>query len=164
MVDFDQRGYSDALLDSMWKQRCALLYKAWVQVRYHRREQRFFDLMDKATRALTVGLAASMLAMPLIWLPWIAAAILSVGLLALVFGYADRKQLHQELAEQAVGLVAKIEEVEFAKLAPDVVTRWAALHARFCAKAPPPLKALTLLCEHEQSVADGFPDHVPCAS
>lgn len=155
-----QPAYSDALLDSMWSDRCALLYKAWVQVRYHRRRQRFFDLVDKGTKAATLVLGASLFGQHLVWLPWVATLLSSLGLMALVFGYGDRKQLHKELAEQAAGAVASIEEVTVAKLSPDGVAQWGAQYARFCAKAPPPLKTLTQLCEREQSALDGFPDHV----
>ena len=82
-------------LDSMWAQRCATLSRAWVQVRYHRRRQRFFDLADKFTKSITVVLGASLMGKYFVdWLPWLATAITSAGLLALVFGYSERKQLH----------------------------------------------------------------------
>ena len=153
-------SYSEELLDSMWTERCALLYKAWVQVRYHRRRQRFFDLIDKGTKGATLVLGASLFGKHLDWLPWAATLISAFGLLALVFGYGDRKQLHKELAEQAVGLVASIEEVTVPSMSPHGVAQWRSQYARFCAKAPPPLKTLTLLCEQEQSALDGYPDHV----
>lgn len=36
----------DAQTDAIWGDRCGVLHKAWVQVRYHRHRQRFFDLAD----------------------------------------------------------------------------------------------------------------------
>lgn len=152
--------YSDELADTVWKQRCSLLYKAWVQVRYHRRRQRFFDLTDKGTKAATLVLGASLFGKQLQSLNWVATGISALGLMALVFGYGDRKQLHKELAEQAAGLAALIEEVPARDISVEIVARWSAEYARFCAKAPPPLKTLTLLCEREQSVLDGHTDHV----
>ena len=156
--------YSDELADAVWKQRCNLLFKAWVQVRYHRRRQRFFDLVDKGTKAATLVLGASLFGKQLASLNWVATGISALGLMALVFGYGDRKQLHKELAEQAAGLAAFIEEQPAGELSTQVVARWSAEYARFCAKAPPPLKTLTLTCEHEQATADGNPGHVdlPC--
>jgi hypothetical protein len=152
---------SDALADAMWEQRCGLLFKAWVQVRYHRRRQRFFDLADKATKSATVVLGASLMGQYFRdLLPWLATAITSLGLLALVFSYGDRKQQHKELAEQAAALVAAVELVPAGALAPDGVAAWGADYARLCAKSPPPLKTLSLLCEAEQSAADGHPLHV----
>lgn len=152
--------YSDELADAVWKQRCDLLYKAWVQVRYHRRRQRFFDLVDKGTKAITLILGASLFGKHLNSLNWVATGISALGLMALVFGYGDRKQLHKELAEQAAGLAAAIEEQPANALTTEAAAAWAAQFARLCAKAPPALKTLTLLCEHEQSIAEGHEKNV----
>ena len=152
--------FSDALMDDMWVQRCGLLYKTWVQVRYHRRRQRFFDMVDKGSKATTLLLGASLFGKHLNTLNWVATGISALGLMALVFGYGDRKQAHKELAEQAAGIAAAIEEVPVGNLSPDVIAQWAGQYARFCSKAPPPLKTLTVLCEHEQSCMDGHPDHI----
>lgn len=152
--------HSDELADAVWKDRCGLLYKAWVQVRYQRRRQRFFDLADKGTKALSLILGASLFGKNLDTLPWVATGLSALGLMALVFGYGDRKQLHKELAEQAAGLVASIEGLPAGALREANTAQWAAEYARFCAKAPPPLRTLTLLCEREQSIVDGHPAHV----
>ncbi|WP_296871393.1 hypothetical protein [Tibeticola sp.] len=152
----------DARLDAYWGLRCATLRNAWVQVRYHRRRQRFFDLADKLTKALTVVLGASLMGQYVAdALPMVGTAITSLGLLALIFGYADRKQLHKDLAEQAAALVRSIELLPVSALSAEQVAHWAADYAQLCAKAPPPLKTLSLLCEREQAIADGHPDHIP---
>ena len=153
--------YSDGLADIVWNRRSDLLYKSWVQVRYHRRRQRFFDLLDKGSKAITLVLGASLFGKHLEWLPWVATGISALGLLALVFGYGDRKQQHKELAEQAAKLVASIESVAANALTEEAVAAWAAQFAQLCAKAPPQLKALTLLCEREQAIAQGHAEHVP---
>lgn len=148
-------------LDTQWELRCGVLYKAWVQVRYHRRRQRFFDLADKVTKSLTVALGASLLGRYFnAWLPWLAVSITTLGLFALVFGYGDRKQMHKELAESAATLVSDIEAVPAGELTAARVATWHSRYAQLCAKAPPPLKSLTLMCEAEQSAADGYPGHV----
>jgi hypothetical protein len=152
----------DQRLDAYWTLRCATLRNAWVQVRYHRRRQRFFDLMDKGTKALTVVLSASLMGRYVAdVVPALATLITSIGLLALIFGYGDRKQQHKELAEQAANLVTSIEQVPVSKLTSENVAGWAADYARLCAKAPPQLKTLSLICESEQSAAEGHPKHVP---
>lgn len=149
-------------LDAMWAQRHDTLYRAWVQVRYHRRRQRFFDLLDKLTKSVTVVLGASLMGQFFVgFLPWLATAITCLGLLALVFGYGDRKQTHKELAEQAAKLVADIECVTVAQLSFERTAGWAADYARLVAKAPPPLKSLTLVCEREQAAYEGHGTHVP---
>ena len=158
----DQQAADEKRLDAMWAQRCATLSKAWIQVRYHRRRQRFFDLLDKITKSITVVLGASLMGKFFTdWLPWLASAITSVGLLALVFGYGDRKQQHKELAEQAAKLVADIERTPVSALDFERTATWAADYAQLVAKAPPPLKTLSLVCEREQAIADGHPDHIP---
>jgi hypothetical protein len=151
----------DLRLDACWVSRCATLRNAWVQVRYHRRRQRFFDLVDKLTKALTVVLGASLMGQYFaVALPIVATAITSLGLLALIFAYSDRKQQHKELAEQAAHLLSAIEQVPVGDLTPAKVAGWGADYARLCAKAPPPLKTLSLICESEQAMADGHPQHV----
>lgn len=148
-------------LDAMWVQRHNTLFQAWVQVRYHRRRQRFFDLLDKATKSATVVLGASLMGQYFKdLLPWLATGITCLGLLALVFGYGDRKQMHKELAEQAAKLVADIETVTVAQLSFERTAAWAAEYARLVAKAPPPLKSLSLICEREQATFEGNPEHV----
>ncbi len=148
-------------LDAIWAQRYGVLNKAWVQVRYQRRRQRFFDLLDKLTKSITVVLGASLMGRFFVeWLPWLATAITSLGLLALVFGYSDRKQLHKEIAEQAAKLVASIELVPTNGLSYEMNAKWASEYAQLVAKSPPPLKSLTLVCEDEQAVSEGHKHHV----
>ena len=147
--------------DARWKERHAVLFKAWTQVRYQRRRQRFFELLDRSTKAITVVLGASLLGQFFAGaVPWLGVAITSLGLLSLVYGYGDRKQLHKELAEQAANLVGSIEAVPAGELTAKITAAWAAEFARLCAKAPPPLKTLTLICEREQAIAENNPNHV----
>lgn len=149
------------LEDFLWVSRCGLLYKAWVQLRYHRKRQRFFDLLDKGTKAGTLLLGASLFGAYLSpAVPWIGVGVSALGLLALVFGYGDRKQLHKEMAERASAIIRAIEKVPAGQLTPSHNADWAADHADLMGKCPPPLKALTMICEHEQSTADGHASHV----
>lgn len=153
---------SDAHWQALWERRCDALYKANITARYHRRRQRFFDLLDKATKAATVLLGASLLGESVKQhLPLAASAISGLGLLALVFGYGDRKQTHKELAEAALQLVARIEEVPTALLTDALTTQWLADHSRLNSREPPALKTLVILCEREQAAANGHPNHVP---
>lgn len=158
----DKSDLDSTWTEHTWNRRCEVLYKANVTYRYHRKRQRFFDLLDKGTKAATVLLGASLLGESLKQhLPLVAAAISGLGLLALVFGYGDRKQAHKELSESAMQFVAKIEEAGTAKLTDELASQWEAELARLNAKEPPTLKTLVTLCEHEQSTANGHPGHVP---
>lgn len=152
----------DQAADERWAERCAVLGKAWVQIRYHRYRQRFFDLADRISKCLTIVLGASLFGQYVAnVVPWLATAITSIGLLALVFGYSDRKNLHKSLAEQAASLAEEIERVPASELDAVLTAGWAADYLKLCASAPPPLKTLSLICEGEQAAADGHKDHVP---
>lgn len=161
-TDPSARSKEDELLDALWVRRHHALNKAWVQVRYHKRRQRFFDLVDKLTKSTTVVFGAAAMGRFLNeGFPVLPAAITSLGLLALVFGYGDRKQQHKEIAERAADIVASIEQVPVGQMTPLICAGWSADVARLSAKAPPPLKTLTILCEREQAIVEGHPDHVP---
>lgn len=155
---------NDASIDTFpagWERRCQVLSKVKVTSRYHRRRQRFFDLLDKVTKALTMLLGGSLFGPAVAqYLPWIASAIASLSLLNLVFGYSDRKQVHKELGETAFLLAAKIEESPLSSLSDALAGQWAAELERLNAKEPPPLKTLVIICEHEQATAEGHPNHV----
>lgn len=153
---------STGIDDILWAERCNVLYRTWVQIRYHRRRQRFFDLLDKATKSLTILLSAALIGEAMRRnLPYVASSISVLSLLALVFGYGDRKQVHKELAEMAADLAAEVVRVPGAEITAAIVSIWSSEYLRICAKAPPPLKSLTIICEREQSAADGHPDHIP---
>jgi hypothetical protein len=147
--------------EALWARRHQVLYMARVSFSYHRKRQRFFDLLGKATQAMTVLLGASLLGETVkAYQPLVASAISGLGLLALVFGYGDRKQTHKELAESYASLQATVEEAGQHDFTAIQLDTWAAALSRLNAKEPPTLYALTTLCEYEQSVAEGHPDHV----
>lgn len=143
---------SDALYAAAWKLRCSVHDRLCITLRYHRKRQRFFDLADKLTKAATVLLGASLLGTALKEeQPMIASAISALGLLALVFGYGDRKQVHKELAEAAALQIAKIEESPVDKLDDALARGWEADLSRLNMKEPPALSALVQICEWEQA-------------
>jgi hypothetical protein len=144
------------------RRRDVVLYKSYVTYRYHRRRQRFFDLADKGTKAATVLLGASLLGnFVKDQLPYIASAISGLGLMALVFGYSERKQSHKELAELTMQFISKVEEATPDELTDAIVGKWDAEFARLNSREPPALKTLVIICEHEQSAAIGHPGLIP---
>jgi len=156
----DTQSGDDSGDQEVWNRREATLFHAWVQLRYHRRRQRFFDRLDKETKAITLLLSATLFGKYFVGLetdgiPWIPTILSSLTLLSLVFGYGDRKQVHKDLAESAGVLIAAIESVTPGDLTPEHTARWASEFAKLCSKAPPPLKNLTLICEREQAIALG---------
>jgi hypothetical protein len=160
-----QKPAEEQLLDAIWRQRCAVLNRAWVQVRYQRRRQRFFDLADKLHKCLLVMLMASVFGRFYeAFQPWLSFTLISLAVFDLAFGCTYREQLHKALAEQAAKLVADIEQVPVDALAYANTAAWAAEYARLVAVSPPPLKTLSLLCEREQAISEGHPDHVALPS
>lgn len=150
------------LSDDLWGRRCHLLHVAYVTYRYHRKRQRFFDLIDKGTKSATVLLGATLMGdMFKTNVPVAASAIAGLGLLALVFDYGDRKQAHKELAEQSIALAGRIEETAAGGITDAAVAAWTVEQARLNAKEPPALKTLVIICEHEEAASKGHPEHVP---
>lgn len=140
-----------------WDKRCNTLHRAWVQVRYHRRRQRFFDLIDKGTKAVTALLGGATVVGAALksFEPLVGPSIALLSLISLVYGYSDRKQTHKELAEQFAGVVAQIEAVPEGSESPEDVAKWSSDYAKLVGKCPPALKTLTIICEREQSISDG---------
>lgn len=145
--------------DALWKGRHNILHGAMISYRYHRRRQRFFDLIDKLTKAATVMLGATLLGQ---WFkeqtPLFASLISGLGLISLVFSYGDRKQAHKELSEGFMDLAGKIEGTPVKLLTDVLVAQWNADVARLSVKEPPTLKTLAMICAHEQAVAEGKGD------
>ena len=92
---------TDEQFQEVWRRRCAMLNWAGLTYRYHRKRQRFFDVMDKLTQAAAVGGGVAVAGKTLPDnLPLVGGLIAFTGLLALVYGYGDKRQCHKELAEQ----------------------------------------------------------------
>lgn len=141
--------------DRSWDLRWDLRHWTWSHIRYHKRRQLFFDRVDKLSKAFTLLLGASLLGEKVkAFLPLVASLISCLSLLALVFGYSDRKQTHKELGEAFGNLAAAIESVPPEMATPREVAKWASDYAQLCAKEPPALRSLMLICEKEQSTAD----------
>jgi len=144
--------------DALWQRRHALLFNIAVSNNYHRKRQRFFDLLDKGTKAATVLVGASLMGEAVKRnLPLAAATVSGLGLLSLVFGYGDRKQAHKELAEAFMQLQAQIDLVGPAVYTEAQLCTWEADLVRITAKEPPNLRALVTICQNEQAVALGHP-------
>ena len=143
-----------------WQQRCELVNWARITFRYHRKRQRFFDVCDKLVQAtaLTGGVLVAGKALA-DHLPLLGSVIAFSGLMALLFGFSERRQSYKELAEQAMALQGEIVAVPAAELTPARLAQWDARRCAIDLKEPPNLKTLVAMCEWEQAVADGRPEH-----
>lgn len=137
-----------------------LIYCLKLGVSYHRKRERFFDMCDKGTKTLTVILGGSLLATYIKDIaPIIGAAVSAVGLLALVYGYTDKKQKHKELADAFSELYAKVEAAGRAP-ASSALDGWLSELHKLNAKEPPCLGTLVVLCQNEIAIAEGKPESV----
>ncbi len=146
--------------DFAWHSHQDVLYQSWVQLRYHKKRQMFFDRWDKATKSLTIFLGATLMGEDIKSnLNYVASTISFLSLLSLVFTYGERKQNHKELSEAYGSLIADIEIVSPVIVTVENTADWKSKHVAIAAKAPPPLKRLTLYCAREQTIAQGAKPH-----
>ena len=146
----------------VWARRHDLLHWASVTYRYHRKRQWFYGVLDRLTQVAAVsgGVAVAGKTLP-DHLPLVGGLIVFAGLLALVFGYGDRRQCHKELAQQAMQLSGDIHSCTTDNLTEDQVCRWERVRADIDLQEPPSLPTLVHKCEYEQAVSEGHPKHVP---
>lgn len=131
-----------------------LRHHAGSSLRYYRRRQRFFDALDKLTKITTVAVAMTFLAEQATT-KQVASMLAFLTLLDLIFGYGDRRNQHQRAGDLAAELLESIQGTAVDATTPEAAARWGAMYARLLAFAPPTLKCLKLICEREQSIADG---------
>jgi hypothetical protein len=135
-------------------------YLAKLGFVYQRKRERFFDLVDKITKSLTVLLGASLLAAIIKDIaPIIGALVSAIGLLSLVFAYTDKKQRHKELADAYAELLAEM-DMAAQTCTLSQVAKWKAELQKLNAKEPPTLGTLVVLCQNEIAVAEGHPESV----
>lgn len=142
--------------DAIWKRRHDALYLAKLGHLYHRKRERFFDQCDKLTKSATVVFGASLLAAELrSFTPWIGMLVSTLGLLALVYGYTDKKQKHKELADSCMSLVGNIELKGISNYSEQDTNAWLEDIAKLNSKEPPALGTLVVICQNELALADG---------
>lgn len=91
-----------------------------------------------------------------------AGAVVAVlSILALLVRYGDCKLRHIELAKRAQQLIGEIEKLPIADVASQNIAHWSQIRSQINSDEPPCIKTLVALCEWEQCVEDGWPDHAP---
>ncbi len=138
-----------------------ILHWAKVTFRYHKKREWFFNMCDLGTQ-LICTLAGLTLFAKFFSDVWIAGAVVAVlSVLALLVRYGDCKQRHIELAKRAQQLIGEIEKLPLADVTPQHVAGWTQTRSQINSDEPPCIKTLVALCEWEQCVEDGWPDHAP---
>lgn len=150
--------------DSDWDRRHRAIYHCKLGFIYHRRRERFFDLCDKLTKTFTVLLGASLLAAFVKeYTPIVGIIVSSAGLLALVYGYTDRKQKHKELADSYALLRSKIESAGN-RFEEKTIDEWNCELQLLNSKEPPTLGTLVVLCQNEIAISEGKRESVVSVS
>jgi len=145
-----------------WEMRCNAIYKAELSALYHQKRERFFELMDKLTKAVALfGGSAALwkIADPGI-VSILAVAITASSALSLVFSFSDRSKRHSELAMNYRTVIAEIEAKGRHNFTAEDADAWSAKLCTLDAKEPPALSALIVLCQNELAIAKGHPGHV----
>lgn len=77
---------------------------------YHQKRERFFDILDNATKAFSVLGATAIMPKVVVaeWQPYIAAGVAITSTLSLVLGYAKRSRAHADLAKTFVDIESRI--------------------------------------------------------
>src|SRR5687768_4173344 len=85
----------------LWDRRYHVLYKVALSTLYHRKRERFYDTLDRATMVLAVfGGSVAFAEIAGEWMRWIGAAVAVASAFALIFAFAERARVHARFAEQ----------------------------------------------------------------
>lgn len=141
----------------LWGRREGVVYGATLSTMYHRRRERFFSLLDRWDKVLTLVLGASAFVKvfgddTVTWLG------IPFGLLAscsLIFDFAERARQHSQLASAFKGLEADVEAKGERGFTEDDVDAWAARLRRIEADEPATYNIVVRLCQNEIARARG---------
>lgn len=151
MADTDARDYQ-------WKRFSDMRYRVELSILYHRKRERFFELLDKLGKAVSViGGSAALwkLADPQVVM-WSAAAVACTSTLSLVMAFSDRARKHSELARGHGAMLAAMTAAgQYAFEDAANLDRWEAQLYELEAGEPPVLTALMIICENQIKIARG---------
>lgn len=154
---------SDALADHCWNRRYSILYRARLSVLYHRKRERFFDMVDKLSAAATAVAAtaavASLLPAGSAWTSAAAVTTAALSLVPLVFNPAMKARHHAELAAEFKRLLADGERTG-EHWAPAQCDAFSARAVTLEAGEPAHLGGLVADCQNQLAIAE---DRKPAA-
>lgn len=148
--------------DYLWSTRADLLFRVRLSTLYHQKRERFFELLDKCVKAVSViggSAALSRLTTPNVLLA-IAATITATSTLALVFSFSERSKRHAELARTFRNLEGEIVAAGERDYKESDLSEWTAKERSLESSEPPALGMLVVACHNELSVALGHRDRV----
>lgn len=148
--------------DPVWEKRCDAQYRAELSALYHQKRERFFELLDKLSKAAALfGGSASL------WkigepntVAFFAVIVTLASALSLVFSFSDRARRHAELARGFREIITEIISKGDHSFDAPTADTWLGQVYALEAKEPPTLAALTVMCQNELAIARGNPECV----
>ena len=148
--------------DYLWTQRWEIVHHVWLSSLYHSKRERFFDFMDKASKA-TAAIGGAAAVSQLLTAPdariWIAAVVSVVSIMALVFGFSQKARKHGELSRDFTKLWAQIEEAG-PYPGDERLYKFKAQILGLESSEPASMHALVKRCENQIALASGHPENV----
>jgi hypothetical protein len=147
--------------DFLWNERRYVNYRVELNVRYHRKRERFFALCDRWSKAfsLIAGTAAFSSLVPSPKGKSIAGLIVALSAMpALVFSWSDKARLHADLAQKFLALEAEIVKVGKRNFTEDQINEWHSKILTIEASEPPGLSVLEAICHNSIMDSLGEPE------
>ena len=143
----------------LWAERHNVLTKLEFSALYHLKRERFFELFDKISKAISVigGSAA-------LWkstqqqgdiIQIIAVTITVTSALSLVLSFSDRARRHAEFARSYRKLLAEIHKKGKRGFTEYDVNQWMAQACEIEAGEPLALSTLVVICQNEITISNG---------
>jgi hypothetical protein len=158
--DADEEGaeYSQEYKDWLWNRRQYVVYRAELSTTYHRKRERFFALLDRCSKTLSLiaGTAAfsSFLVTP--ESKSVAGLVVALSTLpGLAFGWSDKARQHADLAQKFLTIEAEIVNAGMTDYEEKQLDAWQAKVMHVELSEPPTLGGLVALCHNRLALAKG---------
>lgn len=148
---------NDAEREYLWKERSSVLLKIELSALYHLKRERFFELLDKISKAISVigGSAA-------LWkstqnhgnfLEIVASIITVTSALSLVLSFSDRSRRHSEFARNYRKILIDVHKKGSRGFNEEDLNQWMAQICEIEMGEPLALSTLVIICQNELAVA-----------
>lgn len=145
----------ESVEDYLWGKRHEILFRAELSALYHQKRERFFELLDKFGKAISLiggSAALAKFAGPDL-VTIMAVLITSSSAFSLVFSFSDRSKKHGELARNYKALLSEIAAKGERDYNEDDLLRWEAKVLNIETGEPPALTGLVVMCENQIKIS-----------
>jgi len=165
LIDNYDSDITDSEYTHNWVRRHECIYKLQLSVLYHRKRERYFDMLERLLQTLVTASASGGVALLLAaqtdrsFALYFVAAAAVVSMFQLAYAPAARARQHAQLATDYQSLWSEsivLGEVWSAQTCDTVQSKW----LRIGTSSPPQLGALVVDCENEIAIAYGSRENV----